>query len=704
MRIFLILLIIITTNVAFSQLVFEDITSITTGNSGLLCNKITNVMQDSSGTIWIHSKEGLAKYDGQTWEYFTPNNSPLQTYAECSTLDYEGNVWMSGWTTLGQVEVLKFDGTNWTGFSYPEYPAGSYYPKCCADSSGNAYFTTTSSGVAKFSDTSYVFLSSTTIGLQNDQIYSVFVDSQQQLWIGHVDGVSVYDGDTCTYIDPGNYGGGTVKCITQDVYENMWFATSYGIAKFDGANWTLFNSLQIFAYSGVDIRSLASDNSGGVWCGTFNMGLSYYNGVNWTQYDLASGLNSVYVTKICCDIENKTWFCTWDMGINQYNGQQWTYINTLDGMSNNWVNAMECSNNGAVWFGTDCGVLSFDGNDWSNYYYKFSGARIKSVNMGMDNKLWFGPDWGPSYILFHHSDTIWSGYSASWLYGQTPFYQTLADTPGTIWLATHNGLDKIGMIADSITQHSIFTTSDGLLHNRISALVRNANGDLVIGTWDGINIHDGTSFSSLSMPAIEQMSNQVTSMLLDHLGRLWVGTTEGLGCYDWQNWEIYKTTSGLADNYVNALYQSDNDSIWVATKNGISQLNGNSFVSYYKSDGLIADDITDIVEDQQGNMYFSSHYGVSKVDAGYLGSTILKNKETELYPNPAKDNITISAPSEIIPIAGIEIYNQSGQLLQKTTINKKQGTIDVSGLSPGNYFLRATGKSDVWVRKFVVIR
>jgi ligand-binding sensor domain-containing protein len=658
-------------------------------------------MQDDSGTIWIQFKEGLAKYDGQTWEYFTPNNSPIPIYTECSTLDKEGNVWISGWTieNFGQIEVLKFDGTNWTGNSYPEQPIGGHYAQCCTDSSGNVYFTTNSSGIVKFTDTNFVFLSSTTIGLQNNFTQWVFVDSLQQLWIGHSGGVSVYDGDTtCNLIDPSSYGGGAVRAITQDIYGNMWFATNYNVAKYDGTSWALYDNLQVFGWQNVDKTSLASDSSGGIWCGTFDQGLSYFDGTTWTQFDTLSGLNSMYVTNICCEINNLTWVCTWDMGINLYDGQQWSYVNTLDGLSNNWINALECDNNGTIWFGSECGAISNNGNDWKSYVYKYRGARIKSVTKGVDNKIWFGSDGGPGFFGETYLDSIWNWYYPSWLYLQSPLYQILADIRNIVWIATSNGLDHIALASGSITQYVIYDTSNGLLHNKVRALVRSTNGDLIIGTWGGINVFDGINFTTLTIPAPEQMSNQVTSMLLDHEGKLWVGTTEGLGYYNWQNWTIYKTSEGLADNYINALYETENDSLWVATQNGISQLNGNSFASYFKADGLIADNITDIVEDHIGNLYFSSHYGVSKVDAGYLGFESRSEDNLNLYPNPAKNIITISSPNVF---AEIELYSPTGQLLQIISSCRKQETLDISGLAPGNYFVRAIGKEDVWVGKFV---
>ena len=690
------------TTVSFSQLVFEDITSLTTSNSNLLCNRITNVMQDSSCNIWISSVEGLAKYDGQTWEYFTPNNSPLPDFTEYSLFDSEGRLWVNGWTNFFNKEVLCFDGSNWLSFSYQGSPlAGDEYPRSCADSSGCVYFATNSSGVVKFSDTGYVYLSSSTIGLSSDNVESVFVDDQQHLWIGHYGGMSIYKDSISNVIDPVNYGGGQVVDITQTNNGEMWFAASYGIAKYDGSNWMFFDSQQIFGYPQAIIRRISCDSVNNIWVGTADSGLVYYDGVNWTTYTTANGLNSDYVSNICCDIDNETWICTWDMGITIFDGQQWTNVNTLDGLSNNRVNALDCDNNGTVWFGTEYGASKYNGSNWDSFYYHFGNVfAIKGIDLGVDDKLWFSGDYYGG-IVVRHSDTVWQGIYESWFYGQGPFYQILADIPNIIWVATNNGLNHIALASGSITQYVIYDTSYGLLHNTVRALAHNTNGDLIIGTWGGINIFDGLNFSTLAMPATEQLSNQVTSLLFDHQGKLWVGTTDGLGCYDGQNWIVYKTSEGLANNYINALYQTENDSVWVATRNGISQLNGNSFASFYKADGLIADNITDIVEDLEGNMYFSSHYGVSKVDAGYLGINTPNKNRLQVCPNPALNKIKVFAPGNC---GSIEVYNISGQLCKRIVEVSHVVDIDISDFSPGQYFIRVNTGQKVWVEKFVVVR
>ncbi|MCF8371826.1 MAG: T9SS type A sorting domain-containing protein [Bacteroidales bacterium] len=72
-----------------------------------------------------------------------------------------------------------------------------------------------------------------------------------------------------------------------------------------------------------------------------------------------------------------------------------------------------------------------------------------------------------------------------------------------------------------------------------------------------------------------------------------------------------------------------------------------------------------------------------------------------ICPNPARDKINIKSNRNI---EEIEIYNLEGQLLQITKPNKIEESIDVSTLPPGYYFIRATGRDEVFVRKFVVVR
>jgi len=56
-----------------------------------------------------------------------------------------------------------------------------------------------------------------------------------------------------------------------------------------------------------------------------------------------------------------------------------------------------------------------------------------------------------------------------------------------------------------------------------------------------------------------------------------------------------------------------------------------------------------------------------------------------VYPNPVKDVLTVSFDKEISTVA---VFNMLGQQVLEKQINATQGTIDVSNLQTGNYFIK----------------
>lgn len=83
---------------------------------------------------------------------------------------------------------------------------------------------------------------STTDGLPNNAVRSLFLDSKNILWIGTENGVSRMENGSFANLDE-NEGLGHNSCwdINQDVNGNMWFA-SYGggVSKYDGNKFTVF--------------------------------------------------------------------------------------------------------------------------------------------------------------------------------------------------------------------------------------------------------------------------------------------------------------------------------------------------------------------------------------------------------------------------------------------------------------------------------
>ena len=78
------------------------------------------------------------------------------------------------------------------------------------------------------------------------------------------------------------------------------------------------------------------------------------------------------------------------------------------------------------------------------------------------------------------------------------------------------------------------SVNDGLSQSTVLALAQDPLGRIWMGTQDGLNCYDGYSFRVFRHVEGDPQSlgdNSVNALLADG-GRLWVGTSSGLSCYD----------------------------------------------------------------------------------------------------------------------------------------------------------------------------
>ena len=105
-------------------------------------------------------------------------------------------------------------------------------------------------------------------------------------------------------------------------------------------------------------------------------------------------------------------------------------------------------------------------------------------------------------------------------------------------------------------------------------------------------------------------SNSVRAMTQDKYGYIWMGTDEGLNRYDGKNIKSYKLGSLGANEYISALYHTD-ETLWVGTDNGLYTYNYDTeslifFTSRTADDQGIKSTISSIAEDKDRNLWFAT--------------------------------------------------------------------------------------------------
>lgn len=74
----------------------------------------------------------------------------------------------------------------------------------------------------------------------------------------------------------------------------------------------------------------------------------------------------------------------------------------------------------------------------------------------------------------------------------------------------------------------------------------------------------------------------------------------------------------------------------------------------------------------------------------------------QLYPNPARESVTIQVQQPEMIGAEVILYSPTGKEVLKTTLTQEVTQLDVKGLSTGLYLVKIFQQDRVWVEKLIV--
>lgn len=368
-------------------------------NSGLPHSKVTAITIDNVNNKWFGTwYSGVTSYIDSIWTSYDSSNSGLpQNYIITLSADEDRNIWAG----TGVGGVARFDGNNWTSYDIG-LPANGIR-EIAIDRDGKKWIAT-DSGLVCFDGKKWKVYSSKYYRYK--QITCLVIDKENNKWIGiGVNGLIKFDGTNWTLFDttnsalPNNYPYNSVYCIGIDSLNNKWIGTGGGLVFYDDSNWKLYDT----SNSGLinnDINCIAIDHLNNKWIGIVGgynekCGLAFFNGTEWKIYDsLNSDLPSNVVMNISIDSNNFKWIGT-KKGISCFNDTNWTIYDTSNsGLKNNHVFRIAIDNNNKKWIlSANSGLSNFDGTDWIHYDTLNSDIPSNSPNcLAIDNagNKWMG--------------------------------------------------------------------------------------------------------------------------------------------------------------------------------------------------------------------------------------------------------------------------------------------------------------------------
>ena len=410
-----------------------------------------------------------------------------------------------------------------------------------------------------------------------------------------------------------------IKCIFQDSYGFLWFATQGGgISKFDGKSFTNYDKQD--GLVGNDVICITEDENKTIWIGTVD-GVSKYDRKKFTNYTIENGLKENKVFHIFCD-GSKTWISTFGGGIAILENEKFTYLNTTNGLSSDKVFSVFKDKSGKYWIGTSKGGINlYNGKSFTiiKESKNFNSASAFCFYESSDGKIWIGtPGKGVFYIensLFHQIDIP--------LINTDYISKIVEDKQHNIWCATEHGLVKIYKNLN----YKLFNKDNGLAGVDISSVICDYEGEIWVSCF-GNGVYKLTN-EALSVYTKQHglNDNRVIAFCKKNEGFLF-STTSGLNNY--QNGAIESVTlpKELTEDIITALFLEDKTLYAGTQSKGLFILNEsskNNFTITKHINKIDTVDLKTIVTSIQKNenIIWVSLYGT--------GIIKIKNGEFSLY-------------------------------------------------------------------------
>lgn len=318
--------------------------------NGLLQNNVRCLLLDDQERLWIGSKLGLNRLEGERMRTFTVHQGLPNDNIHCAFQDREGNLWF-GTDGAG---VLRYLGDAYVTFTMKDGLCSDLVMSITADAHGDLWLGTYDNGLCRLDGMAMI---TTLDGLPNNTVWCGMMAADGSLWFGTSEGLAhVVNGMVQKPRDEPPLAGFRVFALHQDRTGRIWCGTREGLYSLETDGEVKRHAAGTTGPSRA-VRGILGTSDGSLELAGDD-GLFNYNQDRFTPIDLGNGLNGQAAFCLLRDHVGRTWTGTAN-GLACILPEGTRVIRFAQDFGSNYINFLNADEDGWLWAGTNNGLYHF---------------------------------------------------------------------------------------------------------------------------------------------------------------------------------------------------------------------------------------------------------------------------------------------------------------------------------------------------------
>ncbi len=674
---------------------------------GLASSRVTSLLQDSRGYLWIGTFEGLCRFDGTEFVRFGPRDGLGSLTVWALAEDRSGRVWAA---TNDGVSVQRTA----PGPAFETFDVGSgkenIVVAVCVDERGAVwcdtiaalYLATPAGDTVSFET---VRRTENPVGIDGMGLLA----ARGRLWRGVRGEVVALSGGNAEAYRLLERGPGDDVVGIAEVSGRLLAATTFKLFELDesGGGRGTWRELPLALERDQMLTTVAAGPGGEVWLGT-NRGLVRLD-VDGRQTGLAraNGLAGDEVSAVLADREGDLWVGSESSGLSKLGPDTIVSYTIEHARAGPQASRVVAGPDGRIFAAAFGGGLYEIAGDRvepiaTERTFAFANTRLLADRRGA---LWIGTDEG----LYRMAPGARRPARVAGL-GNGPISGLYEGPDGSVWVGQQGALSRIDP-ADGVER---FSLSPGGAPYGALAMIETAPGRLLLASHDGTAWFDRGRLTPATGPD-GLPGADARSFLLDGRGRLWVGRRYGGVAVtddpraDRPAWRALTTTDGLASDVVWSIAEDDAGRIYFATGRGLDRLDpATGRIRHFdSSNGLSGDVATSVCRDGSGRIWVGTNGGASRLEPDdtpprapipvYLTRLQVAGEEVPLGPNgvaavpelrlgPSQDSLLVEFVGVTLRGARSVLYQYKLEGVdEEWSAPSESRSVTFARLAPGGY-------------------